>query len=103
MTGHLVLREWSFPQDAHLTRNARRNFDIYIEDDSFALNPKGGDVAIVSPHSSPYVRDTVKRPKCALMQAEQKKHKTYGVLCQPSEYSPNGIDLHPIAFDLCGS
>ncbi len=39
----------------------------------------------------------------ALQQAEATKHSTYGALCTPSSFLPEGLELHPIAFDIYGS
>ncbi len=39
----------------------------------------------------------------ALQQAEATKHSTYGELCTPSSFLPEGLELHPIAFDIYGS
>ncbi len=44
-----------------------------------------------------------KRPMWALQQAETTKHSTYGALCTPSSFLPEGLELHPIAFDIYGS
>ncbi len=77
--------------------------DILIDDIFFAPKPQVYTLQLSVPTLNPHVRDKGKRPMWALQQDEATKHFTYAALCTPSSFLREGLELHPIVFQIYGS